>query len=103
MQIKPGKVCSHYIVSSTQKPRNIRPKSTIRTQFSKEATRVLTGDLGMFCLQHSWLCFPLAPELERVSTCIFQPHSRQRRTGADRRESGRPARALCGELLAAAS
>jgi len=46
MQIKPGKVCSHYIVSSTQKPRNIRPKSTIRPQFSKEATRVLTGGLG---------------------------------------------------------
>ena len=35
----------------------------------------------MFCLQHSWLCFPLAPELERVSTCIFQPHSRQTRKG----------------------
>ena len=103
MQIKPGKVCSHYIVSSTQKPRNICPKSTVHSQFSKEATRVLTGDLGTFCLQHSWLGFPLAPELEQVSTSPSS-HTRGRRehgpTAASREDLQR---ALCGDLLAAAS
>lgn len=88
MQIKPGKVCSHYIVSSTQKPTDICPKSTVHSQFSKEATRVLSGDLGTFCLQHSWLGFPLAPELEQCrvasTTLAAGEHGR---TAASRKDA----------------
>ena len=50
MQIRPEEVCSHCVMNSPPKPCNIHPDSTALTQFSKEATRVLTQDTGIFCL-----------------------------------------------------